>query len=224
MDELEPIPELPLEIKEAALDGRLVLFVGAGASMLLGMPSWSGLALKVLEQLREDKKINYSELEQLKKLKPKIQLSIAKQIARSEGCSLNLKQYLKPTKNSQIYDFINSIGAACVTTNYDHELSPVPVNEAKKDVFSEEIEADATKPPIKRVFDPKDFKVSDLDSPGTVTHLHGDMVNPDKMIVSTESYLNHYDREEVQHFLKSLFKTKIVLLRALHDDTISSRI
>lgn len=41
----------PDEIVQAGLNGDLVLFVGAGASMLLGLPSWRGLASKVLEDL-----------------------------------------------------------------------------------------------------------------------------------------------------------------------------
>jgi hypothetical protein len=47
-DELTP----PDEIVQAGLSGELVLFVGAGASMLLGLPSWKGLATKVLDDLR----------------------------------------------------------------------------------------------------------------------------------------------------------------------------
>jgi len=49
--ELKPIPKLPEELKQAALDGTLVIFVGAGASRLLGYPSWDGLADLVLESL-----------------------------------------------------------------------------------------------------------------------------------------------------------------------------
>ena len=38
----------PDEIVQAGLNGELVLFIGAGASMLLKLPSWSGLATKAL--------------------------------------------------------------------------------------------------------------------------------------------------------------------------------
>jgi len=205
MDGLKPIPQLPLEIKEAALDGKLVLFVGAGASMLCGMPSWSGLALKALEGLRAAEKINYSELEQLKKLNPKIQLSIAKQIASSSGYDLQLPQYLQAEKGGRIYEIINSIKAACVTTNYDHELSPNLVEE------SEGEDGSKTKPSTRRVSGTENLKVSELKVPGTVTHLHGDVFNESQMIVSTADYLRHYDNEKVQFFLKDLFSNKTVL-------------
>lgn len=53
MLELYEIPTLPEELKQAALDGTLVIFVGAGASRLLDCPSWDGLADLVLESLEK---------------------------------------------------------------------------------------------------------------------------------------------------------------------------
>lgn len=90
------VPELideffpPEEIVQAGLNGELVLFVGAGASMLLGLPSWSGLALKVLEDLRQAEYLNYSELEQLQTLDAKKQLSIAQLIAEAKKYDLKI--------------------------------------------------------------------------------------------------------------------------------------
>lgn len=75
--DLREIPELPDEIIQAGLNGELVLFVGAGVSMLLELPSWGGLAREVLHTLRDKGLLNFSELEQLKTLGPKKQLSIA---------------------------------------------------------------------------------------------------------------------------------------------------
>jgi hypothetical protein len=51
--DLREVPDLPEEIRQAALDGDLVLFVGAGVSMLVGLPSWDGLAWKALKDLRQ---------------------------------------------------------------------------------------------------------------------------------------------------------------------------
>lgn len=45
---LSEIPKLPEEIIQAGLNGELVLFVGAGMSKLLGLPSWKRLAQKAL--------------------------------------------------------------------------------------------------------------------------------------------------------------------------------
>ena len=83
--DLREIPELPEEIRQTALDGDFVFFVGAGVSIVVGLPSWDGLAFKALEELRQKGYLNYSELEQLKGLEPKKQLSIAELIAKENS-------------------------------------------------------------------------------------------------------------------------------------------
>ena len=49
--DLREVFDPPDEIVQAGLNGDLVFFVGAGASMLLGLPSWAGLAEKALNDL-----------------------------------------------------------------------------------------------------------------------------------------------------------------------------
>jgi hypothetical protein len=121
--DLREIPDLPEELVQAGLNGELVLFVGSGTSMLLGLPSWGGLAGKVLGSLQRKKILNYSELEQLRALDPKKQLSIAKLIAAENAINLDLTEYFKGTsEGSGIYKAINDIGCVCVTTNYDELL------------------------------------------------------------------------------------------------------
>ncbi|QJT16797.1 hypothetical protein E5E96_05550 [Aeromonas sp. 1805] len=201
-DALETRPSVPDEIAYAAREGRLVLFVGAGASMLVGMPSWSGLASSALNSLAKSGFINYSELEQLKKLDPKKQLSIADFISKENSTSLNLSQYLKAHIESSIYNSINSIKATCVTTNYDHELNPQPL---------EDISSKETKAAVVRKSGAENLQAADLKVPGTVIHLHGDISTPGSMIVTTKDYLSHYDNPKVQHFLKELFKSYVVV-------------
>jgi hypothetical protein len=196
-------PDLPQELKEAALNGKLVLFVGAGASMLLGMPSWWQLAAKAMQELVDIDAINYAELEQLKKLSdPKKQLSIADIIAKENGHVLNHSKHLIAKDISTIYDSINSIKATCVTTNYDHELKPEPLEETPNN---------QTKPQVKRVSGADDLNAADLKDLGTVFHLHGDMSKPEKMVVTTRDYLAHYDHGNVKHFLGELFAHNVVL-------------
>lgn len=201
-DILETHPPIPSEVTEAANDGRLVLFVGAGASMMLGMPSWGGLANKALNSLVKLGSIDFAELEQLKQLDPKKQLSIADFIAKEKGHSLNLSQHLKTTCESSIYHNINAIKATCVTTNYDHELNPHPL---EKPTDSEAV------PNTNRKSGVENLQAADLKIPGTVIHLHGDMDNTDTMIVTTRDYLAHYDEPKVQHFLFELFKSYVVV-------------
>ncbi len=201
-DILEPRPPIPSEVAEAAKDGRLVLFVGAGASMMLGMPSWGGLASKALNSLVASGSIDFAELEQLKQLDPKKQLSIADFIAQEKGHSLNLSQHLKTSCESSIYNSINSIKATCVTTNYDHELNPHPLEKPS--------ESEVT-PSTNRKSGVENLQAADLKIPGTVIHLHGDMNDSDTMIVTTRDYLAHYDEPKVQHFLAELFESYVVV-------------
>ena len=201
--ELREIPDLPDEIAQAGLNGDLVLFVGAGVSVLLGLPSWVGLASEVLQWLRSKKFLNYSELEQLRTLDPKKQLSIANLIAIENGQKLELSGYFKgKSEGTSIYKTINDIGCVCVTTNYDELLTPryLDVDDGSK--------APAA---VNRVCHKKDFLAKHLDEPGSVIHLHGGISHPETMVITTKDYLEHYDDPNVKHFLGELFASKTVL-------------
>lgn len=193
----------PDEIIQAGLNGDLVLFVGAGASMLLGLPSWNGLAAKVLEDLRLAGYIDYSELEQLQTLDAKKQLSIAQLIADDKGYALKIQNHLSGvSEGDSIYNALNDIGCSCVTTNYDELLSPR---------YVETKDGSATPVPVNRVSEREKFFAYLLNEPGTVVHLHGSISNPETMIVTTRDYLEHYDHKNVQEFLGELFERKVVL-------------
>lgn len=203
LPDLREIPELPDEIIQAGLNGELVLFVGAGASMLLGLPSWGGLAAEVLKSLVHKRLLNFSELEQLRTLDPKKQLSIAELIAKENGHELELTSYFKgKSEGMSLYKSINDIGCVCVTTNYDELLTPryLDVDDGSK-----------TPSDVKRIWHKKDLLAKYLDEPGTVIHLHGGITHPKTMVVTTKDYLEHYDDPNVQHFLGSLFAGKTVL-------------
>ena len=201
--DLRDIFDPPDEIVQAGLNGDLVFFVGAGASMLLGLPSWSGLAAKVLEELRQHRYLNYSEIQQLNSLDPKKQLSIAYLIAADNEYKLNLTQYLAgKNEGDSIYKAINDIGCSCVTTNYDELLAPR---------FVETKDGSTTSVSVNRVYEREKFFAKLLNEPGAVIHLHGAISKPKTMIVTTKDYLEHYDHENVQEFLGELFEKKTIL-------------
>jgi hypothetical protein len=203
IQDLREIFDPPDEIIQAGLDGELVLFIGSGISMLLGMPSWDDLANKALDELREMKCLNYSEIEQLKNLEPKKKLSIASLIANDCKVELNFKKYLTgKNEGDSIYKAINDIGCTCVTTNYDELLAPR---------FIETKKGSTTAAPIARITERDKLFVKLLNEPGTVVHLHGAISNQKTMILTTEQYLEHYNDEKVQIFLSDLFKKKVIL-------------
>ncbi|HVN96880.1 MAG TPA: SIR2 family protein [Syntrophorhabdaceae bacterium] len=201
--DLREIFDPPDEIVQAGLIGDLIFFVGAGASMLLGLPSWSGLAVKVLEDLRKNGYLNYSEIEQLNRLDPKKQLSIAQLIAKDNNYELDLIKHLTgKSEGDSIYKAINDIGCSCVTTNYDELLAPR---------FVDTKDGSATATPVNRAYNRDRFFAKLLNEPGTVVHLHGAISEPETMIVTTKDYLDNYDHKNVQEFLGELFEKKTVL-------------
>lgn len=204
--ELTNSPKLPEEIRQAALNGELVLFIGAGVSRLLELPSWSKLADEVLEELRKNGFLDYSEVAQLNTLDSRKRLSIADTIAKENKHTIKYKDYLEPdpSRGEGIYKTLNDIGCPCVTTNYDELLAP-----RYKDAETE----DGSIPPAppNRILERERFLAHLLDESGTVVHLHGGYNEPETMIVTTKDYLEHYDHPNVQKFLERLFKEKVVL-------------
>lgn len=203
---LREIPDLPSEIIQAGLNGELILFVGAGISKLSDFPSWNELAWKTLHSLRQEGWLNFSELEQIKYLDPKKQLSIAKQIADENHYDLDFKKYFPDkTEENSIYRSINEIGCVCVTTNYDKLLEPrfqENNGNPSKSIMPNK---------AKHISDKSEFLPKYLDEPGTVIHLHGSIANQEFMIVTTKQYLEHYADKTVQYFLHELFLKKVVL-------------
>src|SRR5258706_1666938 len=200
---LREIPDPPDEVLQAGPNGDLVLFVGAGMSMLLNLPSWIGLAKKVLEDLRSHGLFDFSEIAQLELLSPRTQLSIAKLVADENDYKLDLAKYFRaPAEGTSVYKAINDIGCACVTTNYDELLAPR---------FVATTSGSTTPKPLLRISVAEKFFARHLDDTGVVIHLHGSISDPDKMVVTTKDYLAHYDHANVQVFLGELFARKIVL-------------
>ncbi len=195
---LNPNPELPPEIANAAETGELVVFVGAGISRMVGCPGWDQMATKVLDQLVPNG-IDYHELSQIMMiLDPKKRLSFAKIIAKKHGIPIDYKAIFKATRSDgDIYSYLNQFNSAFLTTNYEKQLAPV---------------SRATEPETNwRFYKRQDLLGVRLDKNGNVVHLHGCLDDPDNMIVTSREYLEHYSSKEVQDFLAYLIAKKTVL-------------
>lgn len=77
-EEIRPIPEVPVGLREASQRGTLIPFIGAGASVIAGCPNWSNFADGALSQFVERAKISYAEIAQIRDLNPRVKLSISK--------------------------------------------------------------------------------------------------------------------------------------------------
>ena len=123
---LNPTPDVPPEIVNAAQGGDLVVLVGAGISRLINCPSWGQFADKVLQQLTP-KGIDYHELSQIQGiLDPKKRLSIAQIIEKKKKTKIDYRSIFNITrKEPDVYSYLNSFNSSFVTTNYEKFLIPI---------------------------------------------------------------------------------------------------
>jgi hypothetical protein len=224
---IEPIPPLPQGLKEAALTGALIPFVGAGASRLAGCPNWVEFADAALRFFVNQGKFSHGQLAQLSQQPPRVKLSIALGLQRRHHLPINFDEILYPSgrntnpKGRRLYEALSNLGKTFVTTNYDDWLdtaisAPPP---------SANIEKDTAVPAIgqKRtvIYKVEELTPNNLERPHTVFHLHGSLLDPGSMVMTTQHYVRHYanDRRadgpdgenKVLSFLWFLFSQKNVL-------------
>lgn len=204
-------------IKDAAKHGDLVVFVGAGASMLCGSPDWRGFASQVVGALERGGVLSFLEAEQLRGLgDSRRTLSIAMALAKEKRIPIDFDGILHPGKpaaiGSELYELLSDLRPVFVTTNYDKWL-----DEAGPEELSPEVKAGGESEPIKRPSRrPKYFLREQLSSAllaerGAVIHLHGSYTEPSSMVVSLKDYIAHYADPRVQSFLSAMFKNHTVL-------------
>lgn len=210
MTDIPAIPPIPELLKIKAKQGKLVLFIGAGASRLVGYPSWAELASKYLNALWEhsrkaetpDRKIlNYYEYQQLSKLEPRKLLSICYDlfeknkhiIARPKLKDICQKSDI-PGFAKRVYEYLRDFNAIYVTTNYDDCLAKaVPASlaglKADKD---KSVSCDV--PQLTEIFVKEELLVSKLQQ-GHVLYLHGKAEEESEAIVTISDYLKHYQKD-----------------------------
>jgi hypothetical protein len=226
-DQLLPIPQVPAGLREAAQLGILIPFVGAGASLLAGCPSWGQFADHALQWLIERGKFSYSQLDQIQHLNPRVKLSLARALERENAVSIEFRALLHPTarrdnaKGIRLYNSLFKLGKTFVTTNYDEWLDeriPQPIASAVPDITTPDSPSVGSIHVVHRV---EDLLPVALSEPNTVVHLHGSLRDPNGMILTTQDYVRHYANDRmsgdpalenrVLTFLDHLFNHKTVL-------------
>ena len=197
------IPAIKEDIIKASEQGKLVVFVGAGASKIIGCPSWRELAVNVLQYLYESKCINYHEFENLQKLDSRKILSICRQIIfeKKPNPAPDYKKLLTPSvdlaNRYKVYENLYSWKAIYITTNFDECFDKVaqekrPPNittESPQSVPQSKIESEL---PSKIVNQKRELLISNLNQ-GSILHLHGSISDEEHLIVTTFDYLKHYE-------------------------------
>ncbi len=226
--EILPMPPVPGGIREAAQRGTLIPFIGAGASVIAGCPGWSQFANGALAQFVEHAKISHAQIAQISHLNPRVKLSLARGLQKEHGIPIDFRKLLHPSekkdnpKGCQLYGSLSKLGKTFVTTNYDEWLDErieVPSLPVDTSTNLETAPAPRSRRVLHRV---QDLIAANLNQPDTVIHLHGSLLEPDGMILTTQDYVHHYandrmsdddpDKENrVLTFLEYLFNQKTVL-------------
>lgn len=226
-DEILPIPPIPEGLREAARRGTLIPFVGAGASRLAGCPDWNGFADAALRFFVDKGKFSHGQLAQISHLNPRVKLAISKGLQEEHQTKIDFKSLIRPNgdekiaKGKRLYSSLSVLGKIFVTTNYDEWLD----EELVAPLLSPGIEPDPRKITVgqkrKALHRVSDFTADSLHQKNTVIHLHGSLLDPDGMIMTTQDYVGHYANDRLAHgrgeenrvltFLEYLFDRKTVL-------------
>jgi hypothetical protein len=227
MDDLIPtIPSIPFGLREAAKEGKLVPFIGAGVSKIAGCPNWAEFADGALHWMITQGQFSHGRLAQISHLNPRVKLSIALRLQEETGAQIDFLKLLHPNeraanvKGIKLYEHISKLANSFVTTNYDKWLDE-DVSNPSMSVKSGEAAPSMQAVPTKRriIYRVADLTLANLNQPNTVIHLHGTVDAPDCMIMTTKHYVQHYANDRgantsenrVLTFLDHLFHQKTVL-------------
>ncbi|MDA8134545.1 MAG: SIR2 family protein [Desulfobacteraceae bacterium] len=226
VDKIEPIPEkTPEVLRIAAVQRKLIPFIGAGVSQLGGCPNWTEFADRALRFFVQEKKLNHAEFSQINVLSPRVKLSIALELEKKHEKEIDFKGILSPPEDKKkeigekLYANLSRLATTFVTTNYDDWLDQSPPAS-----FYGNGQASSSNPPdIARqsFYKRKDITVKNLlDVSNAVFHIHGSIHDRDSMILTTVDYLDLYSSHRINGkdrenpfltFLQTLFSLKNVL-------------
>jgi len=195
-DEIYPIPDMPSEIKDAASNGKLVVFIGAGASRIIGCCGWKELAAHLVDASFKNKRINHWEQEKLKTNDPRKIISILKNVIEQADYEKVLEESLeaKPDllEKFPIYSHLIKLRSIYITTNIDTHFDSL---------FEQP-----------RIYiEPSQFKPENLTS-NTLFKLHGSRTVHRTVIFTTQDYISHYNRQVVKTFLEFVFGGEYTVL------------
>ena len=210
----EPKYQVPEEIRDAAKHGELVVFVGAGVSVLCGSPTWEGFANAVIDAVEKPAKLSFLEVEQLRAIQdPRRRLSIAMDLAEGAELDLGYEKILHPGRGKvdglETYRLLSALNPVFITTNYDKWFDNAPPSPLSSGVGAPS--EPAAPRPRKVVVGIDQLSTDLLFDRGAVFHLHGRCTAPRSMVISLRQYISHYSDHRVITFLQEVFSKWTVL-------------
>ncbi|WP_257208806.1 SIR2 family protein [Bacillus toyonensis] len=228
-DDINEIPDIRKyqDIIKAAKSGNLIVFVGAGVSRLLDLPSWQSFALERLETVYNQGLIDSPVFEELKNLDPKKILTICEIIMKENNTKPSLAKDVFKFENNEkykdVYSKLYSINAIYITTNYDECLDQLALqvenSENLKGSIDESEKINLLENNSRReiVIERSELLESKLKN-GNVIHIHGSVKKEEDMLVTLKDYLDCYGTiskqsyPELSIFLDKVFNSKYVVL------------
>ncbi|MBP3773487.1 MAG: SIR2 family protein [Treponema sp.] len=203
--EVQEIPSLDeySDLLSAINEQKLVIFLGAGVSRLVGCKSWSDLAKNLLNKCLELHLLDYHEYEVIsgytdQKQKISIAYELLKEVDEEEFFKI-FEEALTPSENNDqknIYDYLNLLCDTFVTTNADECFDSKFVT---NDIIY-------------------DFSNTNKVEPHKLYHIHGCKKFRSSLVFTAEQYLKRYNNEgednkslTFKEFLKDLFSEYTVL-------------
>jgi len=192
-----PYP-MPEEIIDGLRGDKLVFFIGAGVSRIIGCKGWKELAANLLNECMIRKYITHLEYEGLKQQNDsKKIITIVHSIFCEHDETLEFIRLLKGSfecdeklkKEFDMYSLLNKFEALYVTTNADRNFDNYFAPNNLIHTF------------------PKDTNINK----GKLYHIHGMEEHQDTLVFTVDQYLDRYNSEDFISFLNNLFEKYTVV-------------
>ncbi len=197
-------PPIPKKIITAYEEKKLVVFIGAGVSRIIGTKGWDKLASNLIETCYTSKKkdsestcINYKEKESLiKEHNNKKIITICYNILRANGLiekfiekfneSLKADDELK--KRYKIYEELYKMNAIFISTNADKHFD---YKFLKENIL----------------YNKNDFNLENIETL-RLYKIHGTQDNLESLVFTVPKYIKRYNDEKFKSFLEKIFGSK----------------
>lgn len=212
------LPQLDDNILDSASRGRLIIFVGAGFSSIIGLPNWNELSKIYIDKVFDSKLINYQTKDYLLKLNPKTVLTICDKLLKENKIYMNLRELFsikdykyRKLRNLDLIEALYSFNSIFVTTNYDDSLDIVLEKKKIEQInsFPDTHIFDYNK--CKSYYNIKDLLTSRLVN-GNIFHLHGCINDESTIVMDISSYIKLYNNNKYSDvILRKIFNEHTVI-------------